>query len=192
MSTYGRNFEFRTQPDGPGRQGRFINPADGARIPMGAPARVDLAEGSDPDGRLEVNLATGATPAPRPGLAGIPLYEWAPSAFAGDDPLLVTFSDKDYIPVGSACYIVSGPDTKVVLRNTPDNNFFGQRTYAARKMVAGVGATPTVVVGDMLRPHDSPSDSNGYWQETSTLAEAWLVVTHVDNVRNEVEAKFLF
>jgi hypothetical protein len=125
-------------------------------------------------------------------MAGIPVYEWAPSAFAGDDPLLTLYSDKDYIPAGEPCYLVSGEEVKVVLRNTSESNFYGQRTYAGRTMVAGAGATPTVAVGDMLRPHSSPSDSNGYWQETSDEDEAWLVVTHVDTARGEVEARFLF
>lgn len=194
MSTYGRNFEFRVQPHGGQRAGRYINPADGDVIPIGAPARVDLVAGPDGDYRLEIALAEGVgTGTPKSGLGGIPIYEWSPSAFAGDDPLLVTFSDKDYIPVGEPCYLVSGDEVKVVLRNTDELSFFGQRTYAARTMVAGLsGATPTVSVGDMLRPQDSPSDTNGYWRETSVAAEAWLVVTHVDTDRGEVEARFLF
>lgn len=194
MSTYGRNFEFRVQPHGGQRAGRYINPADGANIVLGAPARVDTAAGADANGRLEVNLATGVgTGTPRPGMGGIPVFEWAPNAFSGEDPLLTLYSDRDYIPVGEPCYLVSGEEVKVVLRNTAVNNFFGQRTYAARTMVAGIGgSTPTVLVGDMLRPHDSPSDSNGYWQETSVASEAWLVVTHVDTDRDEVEARFLF
>lgn len=194
MSTYGRNFEFRVQPHGGQRAGRYINPADGDQIVLGAPVLVDTAAGTDSDHRLEVNLATGAGDGrPRNGMGGIAVYEWAPSAFAGDDPLLVTYSDKDYIPVGEPCYLVSGEEVKVCLRNTEEIEFFGQRTYAARKMVAGAGgATPTVEVGEMLRPHDSPSDSNGYWQVTTDEDEAWLVVTAVHNDLGEVEARFLF
>ncbi len=194
MSTYGRNFEFRVQPHGGQRAGRYINPVDGDDIVLGAPVRVDTAAGTDGDGRLEVNLASGAgTGRPRNGMAGIAVYEWAPVAFAGDDPLLVTFSDKDYVPAGEPCYLVSGEEVKVCLRNTDAVNFFGQRTYAARTMVAGVGiATPTVEVGEMLLPHTSPSDTNGYWQVTTDEDDAWLVVTAVDNDRGEVEARFLF
>lgn len=191
MSTYGRNFEFRVQPHQGQRAGRYINPADGDAIPIGAPVAVDEAAGADADGRLEVGLASGAV-APVNGLTGIAIYEWAYSAFAGDDELLTSFSDKDTIPVGGACYLVSGDQVKVVLRNTEEVNFYGQRTYPGRTMVAGMGATPTVDVGDYLRPHDSPSDSNGYWQETSDAAEAWLVVTSVDLDRGEAEARFVF
>lgn len=194
MSTYGRNFEFRVQPHGGQRAGRYINPADGTNIVIGAPVRVDTAAGPDENLRLEVNLATGVgSGTPKNGMGGIAIYEWAPVAFAGDDPLLTLFSDKDYIPVGEPCYLVSGEEVKVVLRNTAELDFFGQRTYAARRMVAGMsGATPTVSVGNLLRPHDSPSDSNGYWQETDVAADAWLVITHVDTARGEVEARFLF
>lgn len=191
MSTYGRNFEFRVQPHQGQRSGRFINPADGDEIPIGAPVVVDTAAGDDADGRLEVGLASGAE-APVNGMTGIVVYEWAPSAFAGDDPLLTTYSDKDYVPVGEPCYVVSGAQVEVVLRNTEELSFFGQRTYPAKTMVAGLGATPTVGVGDYLRPHDTPSDSNGYWQETSDADEAWLVVTHVDVDRGEVQARFVF
>lgn len=194
MSTYGRNFEFRVQPHGGQRAARYINPADGSNIVLGAPVRVDAAAGSDENGRLEVGLASGVgTGTPKPGLGGIAVYEWAPNAFAGTDPLLTLYSDRDYIPAGEPCYLVSGEEVKVVLRNTAENNFFGQRTYAARTMVAGIGgATPTVLVGDMLRPADVPNDTNGYWRETSVASEAWLVVTHVDAERGEVEARFLF
>ena len=194
MSTYGRNFEFRVQPHGGQRAGRYINPANGSAIVLGAPVLVDTAAGADENHRLEVNLATGAgSGTPANGLGGIAVYEWAPNAFSGDDPLLTLYSDKDTIPVGEPCYVVSGSEVKVVLRNTDANDFFGQRTYPARTMVAGVGiATPTVVVGDFLCPHSSPSDTNGYWQETSTASDAWLVVTHVDNDRKEVEARFVF
>lgn len=192
MPNYGRNFEFRVQPHGGQRAGRYKNPSTGSNIPLGAPARVDTAAGPDEDLRLRIGLASGASPEPRQGVAGIPVYEWAPNAFAGDDPLLVTYSDKDFIPAGEPCFLVSGEEVKVVLRNTAANNFYGQRTYPARTMVAGLGATPTVAVGDMLRPHNTPNDTNGYWVETSTRAEAWLVVTHVDTARQEVEARFLF
>lgn len=193
MSTYGRNFEFRVQPHGGQRAGRYILPATDADLPIGAPVRVDLAAGPDENGRLEVNLAVGPTPAPQNGLAGIAVYEWAPNAFAGDDPLVVSYSDKDYVPAGGPVYLVSGDEVKVVLRNTEENAFFGQRTYTARTMVQGIsGATPTVAVGEFLCPRSNPSDANGYWTETSTASEAWLVVTHVDVDRGEVEARFVF
>lgn len=204
MSTYGRNFEFRTQPDGPGRQGRYINGA--SDFPIGAPAAVDTATAMNADGRLTVNVQNGGTVPPKPGIHGIAVFEYAAWAFNGDDPVLVTYSDKDLVKAGAPCYLVSGPDCKVLLRNTKTTGgnvagsglgvqfptFFGQKTYATRDMVAGIGATPTVAVGDYLEPQSSPSDTNGYWVETNTRANAWLVVTSVDTARGEVEAKFMF
>ena len=58
-------------------------------------------------------------------------------------------------------------------------------------MVAGLGATPTVVVGDYLRPGVG-DDTSGYWTETATEADGWLVVTSVDATRQEVEARMTF
>lgn len=192
MSTYGRNFEFRVQPHGGQRSGRYINPADGAAIPIGAAVVADTASGRDTDGRLEIGYASASTE-PVSGVHGIAVYEYAPNAFSGNDPLLTTYSDKDTIPVGKACYLVSGDEVVVVLRNTDEVDFYGQRTYDDRKMVDGLaGATPSVTVGEYLEPVSSPSDTNGYWQVTATKANAWLVVTAVDNTRQEVEARFMF
>lgn len=191
MSTYGRNFEFRVQPHQGQRQARFIVPAGGDDIPFGAPVAVDAAEGLDVNGRLSVELVSGDVE-PINGLHGIAIYEWTYDAFNGDDSSMTVYSDKDVAPAGRPCYLVSGDQVKIVLRNTEDRSFYGQRDYAGRVMVAGLGATPTVAVGDYLRPHDTPSDDNGYWQETSDKADAWLVVTAVDVSRSEVEARFTF
>jgi hypothetical protein len=57
-------------------------------------------------------------------------------------------------------------------------------------MVAGLGATPTLQVGDYLTP-GTGNDSAGYWAETASAANAWLVVTLVDSARQEVEAELL-
>jgi len=137
-----------------------------------------------------VTLATGGQ-APKPGLTGILVYEWGPAAFAGNDPYLTTYSDKDYAPLGAAVQLVSDPDVKVVFKNTVATTFLVNRSYTGRIMVAGMGATPTIAVGDMLTPGVG-DDTNGYWAETSTAANAWLYVTGVDTVRSEVEARFAF
>jgi hypothetical protein len=141
---------------------------------------------------LTCALATDGAP-PKNGHAGIALYEYGPAAFAGDDPILTTYSDKDTIPTGAAIQLVSGDKVKVVLRNTSNRTFLQSRTYVGRTMVAGLGATPTVGVGDYLEPFGATaSDTNGYWKETATTANAWLVVTKVDSTRGEVEARMLF
>lgn len=192
MSNYGRNFEFRVQPAQGQRASRYIIPATGTPIPMGAPVVVDVSAGNDVKGRLQLGEASGAAK-PQSGTAGIPVYEYTYDAFSGFDPVLTNYSDFGVVPVDRGCYLVSGDQVKIVLRNTVDHEFYSSgRTYTGRKMVAGLGATPTVAVGDYLRPHDTPSDSNGYWQETSTASDAWLVIEKVDTDRLEVEARFLF
>jgi hypothetical protein len=191
VGTYGRNFEFRVPPDGGMRGARYVLPTTApADIPIGAPVRV--ADGAVPDsmGRLPVALATGAQ-APKKGLSGIVLYEWAPAAFAGDDPLLTTYSDKDTVPRGNACQVISGDMIKAVFKNTADKVFLQTRNYLGRTMIAGMGATPTLAVGDMLTP-GTGTDAAGYWAETATAGDAWLIVENVDTVRQEVECRVAF
>ncbi len=189
--TYGRNFEFRVPPHGGQRSGRFYLD-ETTDTPIGAPVLVDTSGSEDSLGLLPVNLATTDQAKPDPGMGGILVYEHGPGGFAGDDPWLTTYSDKDKAPAGKSVQVVSGTDVKVVLRNTDDETFLNSRDYDGRVMVAGVGvATPTVVVGDMLTPGVG-DDTNGYWAETSTAANAWLIVTKVDNDRKEVEARVNF
>ena len=135
--------------------------------------------------------ATSAQDAPKPGEGGIAVYEYGPAAYAGDDPFLTTYSDKDTVPAGAAVQVVNGPDVKVVLRNTSDETFLNTRDYTGRVMVGGLGATLTLAVGDYLTP-GTGDDTDGYWEETSTASEAWLVITKVDNDRGEVEARLTF
>lgn len=194
MSSYGRNFEFRVPPHGTDRAGRWVlSGATGGSVPIGAPVTFDSAVSASAEftNASAVKLATGAQ-APDPGVCGVLVYEHAPAAFAGNDPMLTTYSDLDTAPVGKLVQVVSGTDVKVVLRNTEDRTFLGARDYEGRKMVAGIGqATPTISVGDYLTP-GTGSDAAGYWAETSNASEAWLVVTAVDNARAEVEARLLF
>lgn len=193
MGSYGRNFEFRIIPESENRQARFASETAAAYatvIPNGAPI---AGQGTFDDlGREKVRLAPTATP-PVKGRHGIAVYEHGDGAtWAGDDPYLTTFSDKGTVPPARAVQLVSGPNVKVVFKNTTAFTFNNTRDYAGRVMVAGAGATPTVAVGDYLEPHSSPSDTNGFWQETATKANAWLVVASVDTDRGEVEANFLF
>lgn len=203
MGTYGRNFEFRIPPQTENRGGRFASPvaalsgsgAGGGTaglglIPIGAPVEVDYAAGNSLLGLQIVKLATGAT-APVGGQMGVAVYEWGPAAFAGDDPNLVTYSDKDYVPAGRAVQVVSGPYVKVVFTNTVPGSFLAQRSYKGRIMVAGLGATPSVNPGDFLSP-GTGDDNDGYWAKTGTAANAWMVVTSVSGSRQEVEARMLF
>lgn len=189
MGTYGRNFEFRVPPHSGARAGRYSVPRTGTPIPIGAPIVATAGADSTDLDMAPVTLATGAQ-APVPGLCGIAVFEWGPAAFAGDDPYLTTYSDKGYVPLGAAVQLVSAPDVKVVFTNTVDNTFLVSRSYAGRTMVAGMGATPTIAVGDYLTPGAGDDDA-GYWAE-GTAANGWLVVVGVDANRSEVEARFTF
>ncbi len=189
MGTYGRNFEFRVPPKAGERGGRYSVPTTGTAIPIGAPVKVTAAAAADSLGLAPVTLATGAT-IPAPGIHGIAVYEWGPAAFAGDDPDLTTYSDKGYVPLGAAVQVVSGPSVKVVLGNTVASTFLVARSYTGRVMVAGLGATPTLAVGDFLTPGVG-NDTDGYWAE-GTADNGWLVITAVSTARSEVEARFTF
>jgi hypothetical protein len=193
LSNYGKNIEFRVVPVSENRGGRFATQsvADYATtIPQGAPVKV---VGEDDLLRATVELADDATP-PVKGRCGLAIYEHGDGAtWAGVDPYLTTYSDLDTLPAAKAIQVVTGPNVKVVLRNTSDSTFLQSRSYTGRTMVDGLGgATPTVEAGEYLEPHDDPSDTNGYWKVTATVANAWLVVTSVDNDRDECEAQFLF
>lgn len=190
MGTYGRNFEFRIPPRAERRHGRYSVPTTGTKIPMGAPVRA--TDDADPTALdlQPVTLLTSATP-PVPGMCGLVLFEHAPAAFAGVDPFLTTYSDLGDVPLGSAVQVIHGSEIKVVFKNTVENDFLDARTYAARTMVAGMGATPTIAVGDLLTPGPG-NDTDGYWQRTAVAANGWLRVVHLDLVRLEVEAEFVF
>lgn len=188
MSSYGQNFSFRVPPRADQRKGRFTAPDD-ADLPIGAPVKADGTT-YDALNSLPVQLAS-ADDSPIPGLSGIVVFEHAPAAFAGDDPALTTYSDKVSVPRGKQCQVVSGKGIKVCFRNTSDRTFLNTRDYDGVTFVAGVGATPTVAVGDYLTP-GAGNGTSGYWKETSDVADAWLVVTKVDATRHEVEAELLF
>ena len=190
MTSYGRNFEVTVPPRGENRKGRYYN-AEGAAFPIGAP--VVATNGSENAlGLAPVAVADGAQDAPVNSQGGIAVYEYGPNAYAGYDPELTTYSDLDTVPAAAAVQVISGDYVKVRFRNTADSTFLNSRAYTGRTMVAGVGATPTVSVGDYLTPQGSPSDTTGYWQSTATASEAWLVITKVDSARDEVEAQMTF
>lgn len=188
MGSYGRNFDFRVVPTPQQRKGRY-QLANGSDIPIGSP--VKIAAGVSPDLAFQALPATLATTAqaPKRGFTGIAVYEWLDLHQL--DPEYYTYSDRDLVPDTRLFQLVSGPGIKVVFRNTVDRTFLQSRSYQGRVMVAGMGATPTVAVGDYLSPGVG-DDDNGYWAETATAANAWLVVTHVDTTRHEVEAETVF
>lgn len=188
MGSYGRNVDFRVTPLEMQRRGRIILD-EGNDVAIGAP--FIIADGADSDplwtDALPATLATGAQP-PRRGLSGIGIYEWLD--FNGLDPEYYAYSDRDMIPNGRQFQLISGVGVKVVFRNTDDRKFMGTRDYAGRVMVAGLGATPTVKIGDFLSPGVGDDDS-GYWA-VSTSTNGWMRVTNVDALRQEVEAEFIY
>lgn len=186
-----RNFEFRVSPRGGQRAGRWISPA-AVDLVIGAPVKINTSAQANDLGLPEVQLATGAQ-APLPGLSGVAVYEYkGAEGWAGDDPFLTTWSDKDTVPRASALQVVSGDTVKVCFRNTNDVTFLNTRDYDGRTMVSeGAGATPNVDVGDYLTPGVG-TDQGGYWAKTTDATKAWLVITKVDDTRSEVEARFVF
>lgn len=191
MSNYGRNFEFLVPPQGNQRQGRYYN-AEGAEIPIGVPVEVDTGTDDNDLDMQAVVLATGATATPDNGQGGIVVYEYGPAGYAGDDPFLTDYSDKDVVPDGAAVQVVHGDTVKVRFKNTVASTFLNTRDYAGRIMVAGLqAATPTVAVGEYLTP-GTGDDTSGYWAEDADVANAWLVITSVDADRDELEARMTF
>ncbi len=191
--SYTRNFEFRVPPQSGQRAGRYTIASNGLAIVMGAPIKATVGTVDLEMGMQVVALATGAQ-APLPGLSGICVYEFkGAEGWAGDDPSLTTYSDKDTAPIGAAVQMVSGDSVKVVLRNTNTQTYLKSRSYPGRNMVGegSGGATPNLDVGDFLTP-GAGNDTAGYWATTTTLANAWLIVVGVDDARGEVEARFTF
>ncbi len=189
MSNLGRNFEVLQEPDAKHRLGRF-RLKDGLSVPIGVPLQVPAGSTTDPNGRLTLELATAAS-APKVGTTGIGIYIWSFHATRGVDPFLTDPSDTDYVPTAAPVQLVFGNEVKVRFRNTVARTFQGQRAYTGRTMVAGLGATPTVAVGDMLTP-GTGNDTAGYWAETSDAALAWLRVTAVNATTGECEAQLIF
>jgi hypothetical protein len=184
-----RNFEWRVSPRGGQRNGRCYV---AAKTFIGAPVKqTDPAE-SDGVGRNKFELATGAQ-APVNGKSGLCIYEYkGDDGWAGDDQYLTTTSDKTHTPASAAVQVVSGTTVKVAFRNTNDVKFLNTRTYDGLTVVSeGAGATPNVNVGDYLTP-GAGTDEAGYWAVTTDAAQAWLVVTSVDDARGEVEARLMF
>lgn len=190
MGSYGRFGDFLQSPRPEDRLGRFVS-GDDIIIPMFAPVRVIAGSHVDGNGQLPLELAAGAQ-APKKGFSGIAIFENPTPDIAGLDMTLSRSDDLDYVPIGAACQLVSAPYVRLRLINAGVVNFYGQRTYAARKMVAGLGgATPAIVEGDLLTPGVG-DDTSGYWAKTSDASLAWLRVTGVYNASTELDAQFLF
>jgi hypothetical protein len=187
--SYGRNFEFRSTPEGAQRAGRYFLD-ETTPVVIGAPVILSADGATDAVGRLGVELATGAQDKPAPGTGGVLVYEHI--LHVGVDPYLTTYSDFDTAPAGEAVQVINGTEVKVAYKNTTAETFLTRTGYpSARVMVAGVSGSTTLAVGDFLTPGVG-NDTDGYWAETGTATEAWLVVTFINNSTGEVEARLNF
>lgn len=190
-----RNFYFLQNIVPDARKGRFWVEDE---IPHGSP--VVLKEdggpnndGKDGFGRTVVRLAeAGDDPS---ALAG--LVAWDGFAFEGQrgvDPETTTVSDIRMIQAGSPVQVVHGLTCRFRLQNTEDQEFgAGLKTIAGITMVADLAqATPDAALGAFLVPVASPSDANGYWEVTTTRADAWAEITNFDVDLQQIDAQLLF
>ncbi len=194
MSSYHRGFEFRVPPTHGQRHGQYISAASGTQLVIGQPVTADFSQADDVSYGLQPVVAATGAQAPVPGASGIVVYEFKrPDGFAGFDVELMTYADLALIPFGAAVMVIAGPPITVGFRNVVDTGpFLNTRDYPTRIMVAGVSiATPTVAKGSYLTPGVG-TDAAGYWQVTSDVTKAWLLVTDIDTSRGEVEARCLF
>ena len=185
-----RNFEYRVSPRGPERGSRFVLDTDSDALPKGVPVKVTGE--FDAQGRSVVELATTAQAKPAAGQGGV--LDFEQFRMDGVDAYVNTYSDRDTVEPGRPVQVITGDNrVKVAIRNTEEGSFYDRAGYpVGRVMIAGVSvATPTVAVGDMLTPGVG-DDDDGYWAETATPADAWLVVTHVDAATDTVEAVLNF
>lgn len=186
MSNYGRNFYFAQPPEGNEREGRY---SIAASVPIGAPVVIaSSGDATDDLGLTRMELAAEGAATPLPGLGGIAVYEQTYTAFHGVDPLVTSYSDLGDVPAGSAIQVIQGT-ARVGYINTEDDSFFGQRDYDGRVMVAGLGATPTLEVHDMLTV-GAGDGTDGYWKKTTDASLCWLVVTSITNGRVEARLNF--
>jgi hypothetical protein len=192
MGNYGRHVTPLQTPPKEYRLGRYITGDE--PILQWAPVRVPDDAELDAEGRLPLELCTGAT-APKVGKHGLICYEQPDANFAGYDPMLARASDLDMAPANTAVQLVHGRMVRVEYRNYAASSFgpaVGGQAYAGRIMVAGAAiATPTVDVFDLLTP-GTGTDEDGYWAETGSEDNAWLRVTAVDHDRGLVQCQLLF
>jgi hypothetical protein len=193
-STTTRNFGMRRFTNLV-REGRFRAPA-ATELRLGTLVEIDPGDTDrirEADGTSGV--AVGGSGDVRTDLCGILWYEHDSQTF--NDPRFggaagLLPQDLDTAPPNRMVQVLHGPGVKVWLRNTAENtaepglNF--EPVRAAVQMVDGLGgATPVVVVGDLLGWNASSDD----WEVTTDAAEAFLRVTNVDNNLDTLDAEVI-
>ena len=184
--SYSRNFGFRSF-ENIVRDARFKAPAD-----AGTPDLLWIGEG------IVVNQAApgfvaraGAGEVVSPG-CGIAVFEHITNAglggYNGIDMQLTSPQDVPFSSVPASRYVqsVHGIGVKVWHKNTATKVLYDGRSQTGRTPVAGLGATPTLIVGDYLTP-----DGSGGWKEASGGDGKWLWVEHI-NSNGTVECRLTF
>lgn len=179
---YTRNFGMRSF-ENVVRAGRFRVPttadatgngqADGLFL-IGTAVKIDAAN----PGFL---TRPGDSEAPSP-LCGVVVFEHIQRM--GQDPFLTTAQDFETVPAGQYAQIMRGPGVKVWFKNTENKVSYDGRSTPGRTLIDGLGATPTIEVGDFLTVA-----ADGTFKE-GTSANGWFVVEQVDG--DLVECRFTF
>lgn len=178
---YTRNFGMRDFTNVV-RQGRFRAPTD----PVNDNGAVD--------GLMLIGTAVKIDPA-KPGFVRRPNADEVPGPhcglivyehiqWKGTDPALTTPLDFETVPAGQFVQIMRGPGVKVWFKNTETKTLYDGRSQAGRTLVAGLGATPTVAVGDYLTV-----TADGTFDE-GTADNGWFLVEQVEG--DLVECRFTF
>lgn len=179
---YTRNFGMRSF-ENVVRNGRFRIPAAGLTADAGqvnGEVLIGTAVILDPDNPGFVTRP-GAAEAPGPH-CGLVVYEHI--QWKGTDPALTTSRDFETVPNGQYVQVMRGPGTKVWFKNTEDKTLYDGRSQPGRTLVAGLGATPTVAVGEFLTVTADGTFAEG------TATNGWFLVEQVDG--DLVEARFTF
>jgi len=150
----------------------------------GTPAEIREADGSS-------GAAIGGSGSVLNSNVGILWYEhdsqtFNDPAFGGAAGLLP--QDLDTAPAARLVQVLSGKGVKIWLRNTAlDTTEPGLNFPAVRAAVVMVDDIAGLTVGDNL----GWNDSSTFWAVTTTAAEAFMVVTSIDQSDTRVECTLL-
>ncbi len=189
-STGTRNFGMR----------RFTNLVREGRLrsAVGSSLRLGIMVEQNPGTPAEIREADGSSGAAIGGSGsvlnsnvGILWYEhdsqtFNDPAFGGAAGLLP--QDLDTAPAARLVQVLSGKGVKIWLRNTAlDTTEPGLNFPAVRAAVVMVDDIAGLTVGDNL----GWNDSSTFWAVTTTAAEAFMVVTSIDQSDTRVECTLL-
>lgn len=187
-STNTRNFGIRRFTNLV-REGRFRAPASGTELRLGTLVEIDSTDTDRIRQASAVAVSAGGNTAVE--LCGLLWYEHDSQTYEGVAAGTL-MQDFDTAPNGRMVQVLHGKGAKVTFRNTADSttepglNY--SNTRAAVTMVTGLGgATPTIEVGNLL----GWNNTSKAFEATSTVAEAVLRVTAVDNTLNTCDAELI-